>query len=107
MRFADFYRESVNARQIQQWLKTVETDDTNQLRIIADAMEEIGYPNIANFRDAIEKMQHAKDSKMDQSPSYGGVFWEIRQRLVRFLTEINNWLNRNAAGVAWAGDYQK
>lgn len=107
MNFKGWLFNEITAQEANKWLKNIDTDDVEQLKYFSDALEELGYPNVEVFRDAVEKLRVAISQGMDKSPSYGGVFWEIRRRVIRLLTEVENWLARLSNGVPWSGPFQK
>lgn len=99
--------ETITVQDALHWAKKSNTDDVSELLILADAMEELGYPNADTFRDAVNRLAEAERTGMSRSPSYGGVFWEVRQRVIRLQTEIEHWLARKLHGVEWSGPFQK
>lgn len=60
MQFKQWLVENFSIKDVLRWSRETETDDTTNLLILADALDEVGYPNVDNFRNAIDKLIEAE-----------------------------------------------
>ena len=96
----------MNLEEMQVLVHGLEPDDTDGVLMISDELESMGYPNVGTFRAATLKLQEAQTIGMEKSGTYDGVFWAIRRRVIRLLTEAEHWLLRQKYGVPWVGRWE-
>ncbi len=83
-----FFRigETMNIEQVLDCVQKSETDNTNDLMVLADILEELEYPETEGFRRAIKSLAEAHH------------YWDLRKTVDDFQVEIGNWLATRSKG---------